>query len=376
MNEEERQALADAIKEQVRLAVAESGLTEAVKKLTPGDNGEEAPDEGKFKSFGELLCTIKYHPEDARLKQLSEGSDPAGGFLVPEEYLTTMVAGIVERSVIRPYAFKLPMATDTLNIPLLNDITHTKAGGLFGGVNAHWTEEAGEKTLTEPEFRRLKLIAKKMTGLTYVSDELLADNAIALEALLIELFVKTINWLEDEAFIDGSGVGEPLGFMNSGALISVTRNTLNSIVAADIGGMLARLYPRSHSSKGTVWLANPSILPQLIALATTSVTWIALNQGLTEKVPTRLLGMPLLFTEKMQALGTTGDIALVDLNYYVIGDRSGIKVDKSTEYRFAHDETTWRFVKRVDGQPWTDEVFTPKHGSTLSPFVVLTTATS
>ena len=229
-----------------------------------GGDGD-GPKEEKFKTFGEFLCAVKYNPGDARLKQLSEGSDPAGGFLVPEEFKILMFKRAVEASVIRPFATKIPMGTDTLNLPLLNDTTHTEAGGLFGGVIVHWTEEAGSKTLTDPVFRRVKLIAKKLTGLTYVSDELLADSAIALEALLIELFGTAIAWYEDEAFIDGSGVGEPLGWMNSGALISVTRNTLASIVAADIGNMLARLYPASHYGPSTVWLANPSCLPQLIA---------------------------------------------------------------------------------------------------------------
>jgi len=375
MNEEERKELADAIKAEVSETIAASGLTEAVKKLTPGDNGNGAS-EGKFKSFGEFLCAIKNNPGDARLKQLSEGSDPGGGFTVPEEFLVTMFQRAVERSVIRPYATKIPMGTDTLNIPLLNDTTHTEAGGLFGGVIAHWTEEAGSKTHTDPVFRRVKLIAKKLTGLTYASDELLADSAIALEALLIKLFGDAIAWYEDEAFIDGSGVGEPLGWMNSGALIQVTRNTLASVVQADLAGMLGRLYPASHYGPNTVWIANPSVLPQLVAVATTSVTWIALDQGMTKRVPTSIFGMPLLFSEKMQALGTVGDIALCDLSYYLIGDRSGVKVNRSIEYRFDTDETTWRFVKRVDGQPWTDEVFTPKHGATLSPFIVLSTATS
>lgn len=372
---ETNEELMASIREAVGAELDASGLKNIEKKLVAiGEENKHAED--KFKSFGEFLYTIKYNPDDARLKQLSEGSDPAGGFLVPEEYANLMFMRAIEKSVIRPYATKIPMGTDTINIPLLNDTTHTEAGGLFGGVIVHWTEEAGSKTRTDPVFRRVKLIAKKLTGLTYASDELLADSAIALEALLIRLFGDAIAWYEDEAFIDGSGVGEPLGWMNSGSLISVTRNTLNSVVAADIGGMLARLYPASHYGPNTVWLANPSVLPQLIALATTSVTWIPFDQGLTKRVPTMLMGMPLLFTEKCQTLGTAGDIALCDLSYYLIGDRSGVKVDKSTEYRFSTDETTWRFVKRVDGQPWTDEVFTPKHGSTLSPFIILSTATS
>jgi len=228
----------------------------------------------------------------------------------------------------------------------------------------------------QPTFGRVKLIAHKLTGFTYASDELLEDSAIALEALLIELFGDAIAWYEDEAFIDGNGVGQPLGFMNSGALITVTRSAASTVAMTDLANMMARLYPSSLYGPNTVWIANPSVLPQLMALASTSVTWIPLNQGAVEKTPTRLFGMPLLWSEKAQALNTKGDIALCDLSYYLIGDRSSVKVDRSIEYRFSTDETTWRFVKRVDGQPWVDEAFTPKHGSTVSPFVVLTSGTS
>lgn len=370
MNEE----MQAAIKEAVAESIEASGIKEIERKLIPG--GDPIENTLGFKSFGEFLLTIKNNPQDARLKQLYEGLDSAGGFLVPEEFRAQLWMQAIEKAVIRPFATVIPMGTDTLNIPAIVDTQHSESGGLFGGIIAHWTEEKGAKTATDPEFRRVRLIAKKLTGFTYASDELLADSAIPLAALLTKLFGDAIAWYEDEGFIDGNGVGEPLGWMNSGALIRVVRNTLGSIVMADLSGMMARLYPASLYGANTVWLANPSILPQLMALATINVNWISIDQGAAKRIPSRLFGMPLIFTEKMQALGTTGDIALLDLSYYLIGDRSSIKVDVSKEYRFNTDETTWRFVKRVDGQPWVDDVFTPKHGTTLSPFVILTTATT
>ena len=36
------------------------------------------------------------------------------------------------------------------------------------------------------------------------------------------------------------------------------------------------------------------------------------------------------------------------------------------------NQTTWRVVERVDGQPWLDNVITLQDGtSTVSPFIVL-----
>lgn len=345
---------------------------EAEKKPLPGDGGEEP--ENKFKSFGEFLLTVSKAPDDPRLKALSEGTDSAGGFLVPEEWLSSLYKKAIEKSVVRPFAKKIPMASDTLNFPTIAETSH--ASHLFGGIIAYWTEEAGSKTAKDPVFGRVKLIAKKLTGFTYASDELLEDSAIALESLLIGLFGDAIAWYEDYAFLRGSGVGEPLGIFNSGAFLNPNRATANAIAMADLGNIMARMYPASLYGPNTVWIANVATLPQLLALSSTSVTWISVDQGAEKRIPARIFGMPLIFTEKVPTLGTTGDIGLYDLSYYLIGDRKGLKVDRSKEYRFANDETTWRFVKRVDGQALVDSAFTPKNGSTLSPFVALYGSTS
>lgn len=357
--------------------VAAKAAAEVIEKLQV--EKKPLPDEGdepkpEFKSFGEFLCAIKDNPYDTRLKGLSEGVDSEGGFTVPEEYAKGIHLRAIEKSVVRPFARKMPMATDTLNYPTIAETSH--ASHLFGGCIAYWTEEKGDKTDTEPVFGRVKLIAKKLTGLTHASDELLEDSAIALEAMLIDLFGDTIAWYEDYAFLRGSGVGQPLGVFGSGAVITPTRVTASQIVMADLGNIMARMYPASLYGPNTVWIANVATLPQLLALATTSVTWIALDQGATKKFPAKIFGMPLIFTEKVPTLGTTGDIGLYDLSYYLIGDRKGLKINRSIEYKFLSDETTWRFVKRVDGQPLVDSAFTPKNGSTLSPFVQLSASTS
>ncbi len=355
------------------------GLTKVERKFNPG-GGNDPPRGDKFKTFGEYLRTIKYLPADTRLKALGEGTDSAGGFLVPEEFKATLLSRSLERSVVRPYATVIPMTRDTLNIPRVVDTSH--ASHLYGGIIAYWLEEAGTKTAADPKFGQVKLIPKKLTGYTYASDELLADSAIALEALLTQQFGAAVGWYEDLAFLRGSGVGQPLGIFNSGAVITPTRATANQVALADLANIMARMYPDSLYGPNTIWIISPAVLAQLIQMVATVITWMPIGTGqggggAAQRIPATIMGMPFAVTEKVPTLGTTGDIGLYDLSYYLIGDRQDLRVDSSTHVRFTTDETAWRFVERVDGQPWVDSAFTPYNGgNTLSPFVQLSSATA
>lgn len=341
-----------------------------------GEGDRDDKETPHFKSFGDWLRAVndfhkqKMEPGDWRMKALSEGTDSAGGFLVPEQWAKGIEQTALETAIVRPRARKIPMVTDTLNYPTVKDTSH--ASSVHGGVIAYWTEEAGTKTASQPTFGNLKLIAKKLIGFTYASDELLEDAAIALEALLIKLFGDGVGWYEEEAFWQGNGVGQPLGIMNSGALVTPLRATLNLVALADLGAIMSR-FDGNLYSPSVIWVANKAVLPQLMALGSTYVTWSGIA---SEKVKGSLFGIPLAFTEHQATLGSVGDIGLYDLDKYLIGDRRGLKIDRSIEYRFSTDETTWRFVKRVDGQPLVDSAFTPKRGSTQSPYVCLASTTS
>ena len=374
LTEEQKKELASDIQTMVDAQVESKLSKEIVRRFTPGGENPKT-DDSKFKSFGEMLRAAKYQPNDARLKALGEGTDSAGGFLVPEEFKATLLARSLERSVVRPYATVIPMTRDTLNIPKVVETSH--ASHLYGGIIAYWLEEAGTKTATDPVFGQVKLIPKKLTGYTFASDELLADSAIALEALLAQQFGAAIGWYEDLAFLRGSGVGQPLGVFNSGAVITPTRAVASQVALADLANIVARMYPDSLYGPNTIWILSPAVLAQLIQLVATVITWIPSSGGAAGRIPATIMGMPFAVTEKVPTLGTTGDIGLYDLSYYLIGDRQDLRMDSSMHVRFTTDETAWRFVERVDGQPWVDSAFTPYNGgNTLSPFVQLSSATA
>ena len=87
-----------------------------------------------------------------------------------------------------------------------------------------------------------------------------------------------------------------------------------------------------------------------------------------------ILGRPVIFTEKMETVGTLGDIAFVDFGYYLIGDRQVMTASSSPHFKFQTDLTAYKIIQRVDGKMWLQSAITPETGSsTMSPLVRLAT---
>jgi HK97 family phage major capsid protein len=186
-----------------------------------------------------------------------------------------------------------------------------------------------------------------------------------------------LRFLTEDAVFEGDGVGKPLGIMNSPCLITVTRDTDSKILAADIVAMWAR---RWSGVADYVWLISQEAEAQLpLMTIASSPSWPAyLPPGGMSSAPYgSLFGRPVIPTEYNAALNTTGDIMLASLSQYQAISKGGVKSAASIHVAFTTDETAFRFIYRIDGQPTWAAALTPLHGSaTQSPFVVLGSATA
>ena len=335
------------------------------------------------KSFGDWLRCVQKGDKKrlkevyASTKDLVEGTGAAGGYLVPEEYLNEMVqVSDPYAEVVFPRARKIPGSRRSLRVPVL-DQTGTPAANYkieyYGGVYAHWTEEAGSKTEVEPDFKQLELVAHKLAGYTQASDELVSDSMVPVDALLRQLFGGAVRFRRDYAYLRGTGIGQPLGILNSGALLTTPRDVANQVSANDIHSMLSIFLPTSIGNPSTMWVASPSTMEFLLGLGDgTNYIWQPDAKG---GIPMYLYGIPLMFSEKLPWIGTQGDILLADFSYYYIYDRSGLAIDVSQHYAFVNDLTTWRFVYRTDGQPSLSDPLYIDTTHQVSPFVVLAATT-
>jgi HK97 family phage major capsid protein len=138
--------------------------------------------------------------------------------------------------------------------------------------------------------------------------------------------------------------------------------------------MLSKFLPASIAAGRGVWYCSPTVIPQLLQLqdGASRAIFISIDQGAVKAPTWKLLGLPVLITEKLPTLGTKGDLILVDPSLYVIGDRMMLEIAASEHVNFLKNQMTWRFVQRVDGRPWLDNPITLQDASSqVSPFVVL-----
>ena len=325
---------------------------------------------------------------------MAERVPSEGGFLVPENLRSEILMVALETAVVRPRAQAIPMDSLRVPMPSIDDISH--ASTVYGGVQASWTEEGASLTQSAPSWGRIVLEAKKLTAYTAIPNELLQDTVTPLDMWFNRFFPKAIAWFEDVAFISGTGVGQPQGILNAPGAVRQPVGTDYKIVFADIAAAFARMWPASMNN--AVWLCSPDVLPQLLQLAVTaSSTGIAPplflsgqsaigtpGGGSGDGVNYTLMGRPLIVTEKMPSSlsGNTtvpGALTLVDLSYYLLGDRQTMQVASSDEYLFGQDMVAYRIIERLDGRFWLQSPITPENGSTstLSPLVKIdTTATS
>ena len=326
---------------------------------------------------------------------MAESDPEQGGYLVPTEFSRTLLEYSLASSIIRPRATFVPMMTNAIAVPGVTDYDHRPSGsGLFGALQIKRPGEAGVKNPSKPNFERIQLTLHKTTLLTFVSEELLEDSPISLEPFLNGLFGQAIAFQEDNDFINGTGANMPLGIMNSGALITRTRQGCG-ISYLDLVNMWSSMYAGGHER--SVWLVGPATLPDLMTACvhcldsdcsdiSTSHTpiYVAGDPANASVSPYgTVFGRPVIITEHCQATRVAGDIILADLSQYLIGGkagRTGPQMDKSIHLKFDYDEVAFRAVMRYDGQPRWSEPLTPKHPTgdadntnELSPFICLST---
>ena len=300
----------------------------------------------------------------------------AGGFLVPERLRSELLRIALETAIVRSRARTIPM--DSARVPFPTIDSTSNASTVFGGVTASWTEEGGTLSESEAKFGRVVLQAAKLAIRCDVPNELLQDSIISFAAFIDDILPAAISWFEDTAFMTGNGVGQPLGVLNSPALVSVTKETgqaADTVVWENIVKMYARMLPGSLGS--AVWVANLDTFPQLATMSLaigTGGSAIWLNNGVVGP-PMTILGRPVIFTEKVPTLGGAGsgkDISFIDFGYYLIGDRMQMRAESSAHFQFGTDQTVYRIIERVDGRGWLQSAITPQNGSsTLSPFITL-----
>lgn len=388
---EDEQKDIDKYEEEIRAWDESIGRAEKLLAIEPEDRSTEKPEvkpspakdnEKRFASFGEQLmaayrAAMPGGKVDERLSTraasgLNESTPSDGGFLVQQDFVTELLKRTYETGILASKVKKIPISTNANGMKINAIDEDSRANGSrWGGVQTYWEGEADEITASKPKFRQMELSLKKLTGLCYATDELLQDAA-ALEAVIRQAFAEEFGFKIDDAILSGSGEGEPLGILNSGAIVTVAKEASQTdvITVENLIKMWNRLWSRSRAN--AVWYINQELEPYLYTLKIGDKPVYIPAGGLSEKPYGTLFGRPVVPIEQCSAAGEVGDIILADIGQYLLIDKGGVKAASSIHVRFLYDENVFRFIYRVDGKPiWTKPLTPYKGSATVSPFVTL-----
>ncbi len=364
----------------------------------PGDGSQNNNklDDCGFANLGEFIHAIRFGDSKGRLQSMKQGEGQGGGievpqafrghfmpkfrnewsmdvggeggFAVPTQFKPDMLMMQPEPSIVRERATVIPAGDPpdgTITMPAFKQ----GADGVFGGVEVFWIGEGQTKPETDGKLEEVSLTPKEVAAHTVVTDKLLRNWAAANSFISTLLQSATVS-AEDFAFLRGNGVAKPMGALNSPGAITVVRGTAGQIGYIDTVNMLAGLLPESLSR--ALYIANMSTLPQLATMQDPNGNYIFIQGDATRGIPATLNGIPVKFTGKTQTLGNRGDLALVDLAYYLIKDGSGPFIAASEHVLFRQNKTVIKVFWNVDGQGWVKEPLLLEDGLTqVSPYVVL-----
>lgn len=262
---------------------------------------------------------------------LQEGVDSDGGYLVPEEYDSRLIDVLDEENIMRKLGHKI-----TTSGQHKINIAATKPA-------ASWIEEGGALSFGDATFDQILLDAHKLHVAIKVTEELLYDNAFGLENYIITQFGKALANAEEDAFLNGDGVGKPTGVfaeIGGGDVVETLTAALKSDDILTLVYALKRPYRKNAS-----FIINDKNLALIRKLKDNTGAYIW-QPSYQAGEPDKILG----YDVYTSAFAPEDAIAFGDFSYYNIGDRGTRSFSELRELFAGNGMIGYVAKERVDGK--------------------------
>ena len=286
------------------------------------------------------------------LKAISGAVPADGGYAVPREIDALIARQLTEISPIRAIA----------------QIVQTGSAGYrklvtLGGAASGWVSETAARPETAtPNFAEIAPPSGELYANPAASQAMLDDAAFDLESWLASEIAMEFARAEGAAFVNGSGVNRPKGFLAAPvSAIGDTARPFGTVQYLGSGNAIglgaepdAKLIDLVHALKpghrqGASWVMNSATLAEVRKLKTSDGAFLW-QPGMVEGQPDRLLGYPVVEAEDMPGIAANAfPIAFGNFRHgYLIAERTATQIlrDPFTNKPFVHFYAT----RRVGGQ--------------------------
>jgi len=331
------------------------------------------------KAYGNYLrlCGLMHDPNMAwtRLsgdeqKALSEGTDTAGGFLVPPDIQAELLVRKAQRSAVRRAGARVQATSrDILKWPMVQ--ANATSGSIYSsGFVGSVAGETPAFSDTDAAFGSFDVPIIKIRCATKLSNDFISDAVVNVLGFLAQNGAENMALVEDNEFItaDGSAL-HPTGILTAPGISTtdVTATPLTTHVMVNDtthpgppGALIDLVYslPPQYADSAT-WLMRRTIEGKIRKYVDGAgrYLWPAMTAGGFSAVPHELMGYPIFNSDFVPTDGTATSKTVLfgDFSGYIIGERAQITSTVLRE-RFADtDQTGVILWERVGGAVWNPD---------------------
>lgn len=363
VTEEKHKRMADDITAKMAEMQSKQAKLEAAMSR-PGGEGKatDAEFEAKhrdalreYMAYGTLPTGFKAGSEGVEIKSMSTDVNPDGGYLVRPELSQTIVSRIFETSPLRQVANVERTSAKSIDI-LIDD----------NEAAARWVGEGASGGETDtPELGQKVIAAHKIEADPRMTTEMIEDAYLDVEAWLSGKVADKFARTQNSAFVNGTGVNQPRGFLTYPAqAVSGTyeRGKINQVAmgtadALNADGLIAvqNALKEGYQANAVFGMKRTTFgaALQLKGADNYFFSPVLLANG---QATMQLLGKPVIFMDDMPAVAANAlSVVYADFSVaYTIADRVGLQVlrDPYTNKGFVTYYTTQRVggdVTNFDG---------------------------
>lgn len=271
--------------------------------------------------------------DSSELRAMVKGTNSAGGFLVPSDLVDEILKAPDNPNYLTSKARRFDTTSDA-EFPVVVDAPTVDIVA----------EEGGDGT-DDFAVGKVTLGAHKISHLIKVSEELLADSAYDVEALVREELGKAILAKFEAYFFLGTGSGQPQGIKHSsaGSLFEPT----GSVTALTYDMLVDFVHTMSQAYRpGSVLFVSTEFKKRLLKLKDST------NAPIFGPRDTDLFGFPIQETPNITGTWTNGNVHAIMLNpkYYIAGFRRNIGFQRLDELYAANGFVGFRMHLRGDAK--------------------------
>jgi HK97 family phage major capsid protein len=266
-------------------------------------------------------------------RALSEGTDAAGGYLVPSGFVADVTMDAAKLSQLYQFTRKLPVNQNAGTVPKVSS-----------NVSVNWGSENTTIGAQEPAFGEVAYTINRMDALATLSRELVEDASPDVVQVVAQLFQEAIAAERDKVIAIGSGTGKPQGIYSASGITNVS---ITSLTYANMVTLKESLDQRYHGDPSLRWVCNQAVKAAIMKVVDSTGRPIFVNDATTNWEP-RVLGVPL----SIEPNCPNNFLFIGALRYYYWFTRSQMVLEKSTEAgdAFSKHQVILKITERCDGR--------------------------